>query len=427
MDRLFKRCLLLLIGLSIASTPLAAAARDANLAPTLVGRRAQPTHASAAQVQAQIVVRADIINLRSGPDTSYPTAGQLQHSQVCPITGRDASNAWWQVQCPGIGTGWVFGQLVDLAGNTAAIPVISVAPPPAPAQPAPLPAFYGWKGSYFNNRDLAGAPVAQADVAEVNFNWGLGSPSPAIPADNFSTRFERTINFNPGIYRFIARADDGVRVWVDNQLLIDQWHVSSGNVDYTADRYMYGNQTVRVEQYDEGGGALLTFNFAPLADANPSASTGSDWEASYFNNPDLAGGPVIVRGEARSQNPLDLDWGLGSPAPGAIGNDNWSARWRGRFFFEAGDFTFQARSDDGVRVYIDGIRVLDAWFDGYKEPSNRFLNLGRGDHEIVVEFYERGGTAFNRVWWYRDGAGSGQVVNAAGGGGGGSPRRERDE
>lgn len=131
---------------------------------------------------------------------------------------------------------------------------------------------------------------------------------------------------------------------------------------------------------------------------------------------------MIVRGEARSSYPLDLDWGLTLPAPGAVANDNWSARWRGRFFFEAGDFIFQARSDDGARVYIDGIRLIDAWYDGYKEPSNRFLQIGRGDDEIVVEFYERGGTAFNRVWWYREGTSSG-----AGGSGGDVPHRNRDE
>lgn len=423
MDRKFLRCIALLIGLSLVSTPVTAyAAPDTLRTPALVRTSRRWAPVLAAQAQATMTVRADIINVRSGPGANYTTLGQLQQGQTCPITGRDSSNAWWQVQCPGIDTGWVFGQLVDLAGNTAGIGVVTVAPAPIVVQPPALPTFYGWKASYFNNRDLAGAPVAQGDVAEVNFNWGMGSPHPAAPPDNFATRFERTINFNPAAYRFTVRADDGVRVWIDNQLIIDQWHLSSGNVDYTADRYMYGNQSVRVEHYDEGGGALLNFSFMPIGMVDPVTNTGSDWEASYFSNPDLAGGPVIVRGEARSSYPLDLDWGLNSPAPGAVANDNWSARWRGRFFFEAGDFMFQARSDDGVRVYIDGIRVLDAWYDGYKEPSNHFLQIGRGDHEIVIEFYERGGTAFTRVWWYRTNADS-----ASGDSGGGSVHRNRDE
>jgi hypothetical protein len=63
--------------------------------------------------------------------------------------------------------------------------------------------------------------------------------------------------------------------------------------------------------------------------------------------------------------------------------------------------------DDGIRVYIDGIRILDNWGDGYKEFQNTFHGLGGGNHQITVEYYERGGTAFVRVWWWKeDGSGS---------------------
>jgi hypothetical protein len=75
-----------------------------------------------------------------------------------------------------------------------------------------------------------------------------------------------------------------------------------------------------------------------------------------------------------------------------------------------------------VRVYLDGLRVVDAWSDGYKEVANRFLGVGTGDHEIVVEFYERGGAASVRVWWYKDNS-----TSPAGGGGqstGGSQHRD---
>jgi hypothetical protein len=110
-----------------------------------------------------------------------------------------------------------------------------------------------------------------------------------------------------------------------------------------------------------------------------------------------------------------VDWGYGSPASGIINDDNFSARWVGNFNFDAGDYQFQARTDDGVRVYIDGLRVIDAWSDGYKEPSNTFRQLGGGTHQITIEYYERGGTAFNRVWWWR-------IDGGSGGSSGGIPR-----
>jgi PA14 domain len=201
-----------------------------------------------------------------------------------------------------------------------------------------------------------------------------------------------------------------VRVFIDNQPIIDQWHEGSGSVEYTADRSMYGNQSVRVEHYEASGQASLAFSFTLLANTTIDGGGSGDWAAQYYNNTDLSGNPVLVRREPRQPYPLDQDWGNGSPAPGVINDDNWSARWVGTFGFDSGDYMFQARTDDGVRVYIDGIRVIDAWSDGFKQPSNQFKRLGAGNHQITVEYYERGGTAFNRVWWSR----------VTGNGGGGS-------
>ena len=377
----------------------------------------QPTPAPV-PTQPQLTVTADVINVRSGPGTDYPTLNSLDRDQTCTINGRNQDSSWWQVSCPNGVIGWVFGTLVSATGDTASLPVVNVPPPPPPPVPPPPTVFYGWRASYFGNRDLAGPSTAVADVAEVNFDWGGGSPA-GVPGDNFSTRFERTINFNPGTYRFSARADDGVRVFVDNQPIIDQWHVASGNIEYTADRSMYGNQTVRVEHYEEGGMANLHFTFVPLANTTIDGGGNGEWAATYYNNPDLSGNPALVRREPRAPYPLDLDWGNGSPAPGIINEDNFSTRWVGSYYFDAGDYMFQVRSDDGVRVYIDGIRVIDGWSDGYKEPSNQFLRLGGGNHQMTVEYYERGGAAFNRVWWWRmsGGGSSGGGGNNNGGGG----------
>lgn len=363
-------------------------------------------------------VRDATINLRGGPGTDYPVVGALNAGVTCPISGRNAQNDWWQVgQCSTGLTGWVFQTLVDITGSTSAIPVVAAPPPPAPTPVPPVTTFYNWKASFFPNRDLSGSAALIQDVPEVNFDWGGGSP-PGLPADNFSSRFERTINFNPGTYRFRARADDGVRVFIDNQPVINQWNIGSANVEYTADRSMYGNQAVRVEHFEATGLASISFNFQPLSNSSTVDGGGSgEWEANYFNNTDLSGNPALVRRESRSAYPLDQNWGNGTPAPGIINDDNWSARWRGRFGFDSGNYVFQANVDDGVRVYIDGIRILDNWSDGYKEVSNRFQNLGGGDHDITVEYYERGGGAMIRVWWWRESSSS-----SSGGSGGGLPR-----
>jgi hypothetical protein len=82
-----------------------------------------------------------------------------------------------------------------------------------------------------------------------------------------------------------------------------------------------------------------------------------------------------------------------------IGTDYWSAHFEGQFYFTPGDYDFVAQSDDGVRVYIDNILILNGWFDGRVELSNRFNQVGEGYHTLRVDYYERSGSAYLRVLW----------------------------
>lgn len=85
----------------------------------------------------------------------------------------------------------------------------------------------GLKAEYFNNKDLQGAPVVVRKDSQINFDWSRGRPAPEINEDGFSARW--TGKFVPpetGQYQLGAMADDGVRVYLDNQLIVDAW---SGN------------------------------------------------------------------------------------------------------------------------------------------------------------------------------------------------------
>jgi beta-glucosidase len=95
------------------------------------------------------------------------------------------------------------------------------APVPASASPG------GFKGEYFNNKELKGGPVLIRTDEQVNFDWSRGRPSPQVNEDGFSVRW--TGKFTPpesGTYQIGAMADDGVRLYLDGQLLVDAW---SGN------------------------------------------------------------------------------------------------------------------------------------------------------------------------------------------------------
>lgn len=149
------------------------------------------------------------------------------------------------------------------------------------------------------------------------------------------------------------------------------------------------------------------------APPNPNVTNG--WYVNYWNNTSMSGGASISRNEARDRYPLDRNWGTGSPVPGVINNDNFSVRWIGNYYFDSGDYLFKADSDDGVRVYIDGQRVIDAWNDGGKSVQNTFHGVGGGQHQITVEYYEHTGNASVRVYWQLTSGGGG---NGSGPGGG---------
>jgi hypothetical protein len=328
--------------------------------------------------------------------------------QTCAVIGRNQTATWWQLSCSGAASGWVFGELLALAGPISTVPVVQTAPPPTPVPPA---TFVNWKSSYFANRDLAGTPVLVEDQPSINFNWGTASPGPGVPADNFSARFERTLNFNFGTYELAVTMDDGARVFIDDQLVINDWNVGATRTR-TALQVLSGAKRLRVEFFEQGDRAQLNFSVNLV-------SSSEAWQATYYNGRNIGTNPVLTRGEPRSgSRQLDYNWGWGPPAAG-VPAENFSARWVGTFSFEGGDYRFNANVDDGIRVYIDGILILDRWQVGINNGlTNTFLALGAGNHQIVVEYFEDKATANITVWWER---------MSGGGGGGGDGGRPRDE
>src|SRR5713226_5301993 len=82
----------------------------------------------------------------------------------------------------------------------------------------------GFKGEYFNNQELQGQPADVRTDEQVNFDWGRYKPAPHVGENNFSVRWTGKLTpAESGAYRLGATADDGVRLYLDGQLLIDAW------------------------------------------------------------------------------------------------------------------------------------------------------------------------------------------------------------
>jgi hypothetical protein len=120
-------------------------------------------------------------------------------------------------------------------------------------------AFPDWKGKYWPNIALSGEPSLIRNERNVDFAWGTGAPAPGLPADGFSARWSRQVTFQPGLYRLYAWADDGIRVRVDGQVALDEWHKSLGDEVYSVDVPLDGEHRIVVEYYEQAGDARVRF------------------------------------------------------------------------------------------------------------------------------------------------------------------------
>jgi hypothetical protein len=122
-----------------------------------------------------------------------------------------------------------------------------------------LPPTSGWKATFWFNRTLDSSFAIVKFVELIDYDWGAGYPTLGISSDLFSARWRRKVSFEPGRYRLFARADDGVRVLVDDLLVLDEWHDSGGDLLYTADVILDGSHVIWVEYYERRGDAKIEF------------------------------------------------------------------------------------------------------------------------------------------------------------------------
>jgi uncharacterized protein YraI len=134
-----------------------------------------------------------------------------------------------------------------------------------------------WLAEYFDNMYLGGQPVYAREYQAIDFDWGYGSPGPGPGADNFSARFVRILDVS-GRYRFKVTSDDGVRLWVDNRLVIDEWHEHAVQT-YYADVNVGNGALVKLAYFEAQGLAEVHLSWEPLEQPLPPPGTGGPFTA----------------------------------------------------------------------------------------------------------------------------------------------------
>lgn len=151
----------------------------------------------------------------------------------------------------------------DAAGNYSALSnSIQVTTPAAPpVSTCPGPGVGVFTGCYYSNTDLAGNPVLVRTDNQINFVWGSGSPASAVPAMNFSVRWQGVFSFNQGSYTFNAMISDGMRFYIDGVPVRFAWRDQGASLYLMPQTLSQGNHLITLEYYEHTGTATAMLSW----------------------------------------------------------------------------------------------------------------------------------------------------------------------
>jgi beta-glucosidase len=176
--------------------------------------------------------------------------------------------------------------ITDLAGskvkiNFAGSPQVAVLTHNSTFYSAPGSIEKGLTGNYFNNQTFAGSATNSRIDTVIDFHWAGVPNISGIPADHFSIRWTGVIRpASSGKFTFYVSGDDGFRLWVGNQLIIDNWvdeaiTAKTGEINLTAGQ----EYSVKLEYYENAGLAEIMLGYQSSAELNSqiiTAASGSD-------------------------------------------------------------------------------------------------------------------------------------------------------
>jgi WD40 repeat protein len=153
------------------------------------------------------------------------------------------------------------GEITD--PDNFSVQVASVQSLLMPPTPTPIPLANGLVAELYDNPALSGAALFTRLDPQVDFDWGLGSPDPRLESDNLSIRWSGEVlpTFSE-TYTFSTYSDDGVRLWVNGQLIIDQF-VEQAATDWSGAIDLQAGQRVPIvlEYFEASGEALVSLRW----------------------------------------------------------------------------------------------------------------------------------------------------------------------
>lgn len=281
----------------------------------------------------------------------------------------------------------------------------SLAEPIAPGEGAGLIA------EYFDNSNFTNPVLTRTDET-IDFNWKYGSPDDKIKADTFSVRWKGKIQPRyDETYTFYTNSDDGVRLWVNGELLIDNWTVHPTTEDHSKITLEAGKlYDLKLEYYEHKGDSNIqllwssasqikeiipTSQLYPIVPEPPERGKGTGLQAEYFDNSNFTDLALT-----RIDPTVDFDWGLDSPDE-TIERQTYSVRWTGKVQPLYSDYyTFSTFADDGVRLTVNGELLINDWTIHPTQENNGEIWLEAGRlYDLELEYYENWGRSDVQLLW----------------------------
>ena len=276
----------------------------------------------------------------------------------------------------------------------------------------------GLRGDYYQGTNFQNHVLTRTDP-QIDFNWGdPGLPDALVGDDNFSVRWAGEVEAPfTETYIFYTNSDDGVRLWVDGQQLVDDWTDQGTSENYGTIDLVAGNVYTLVMEYnDSSGGAVAELRWSspsipkqliPQAALSPPVRAGSQnpsngatdvtmtpvltWRAGdYASSHDVyfgTDGDAVTNATTSSPEYKGRqELGSESFAPGEllwdstyywrideVNNANTDSPWKGNVIsFTTGDFIavddFESYNDLDTEDPVSN-RIYMTWIDGYDNPA----------------------------------------------------------
>jgi hypothetical protein len=226
-------------------------------------------------------------------------------------------------------------------------------------------------GEYYNGRDF-NTFIYSEETDQVKFGWGNGSPSESINANNFSVRWRGNFFFEEGVYEFSVKADDGIRVYIDNNLIINRWVHQLAVVQKVKTNILGGAHQVRVEYYESSGGASVSVEWVRIGEiinngnssstTNPTNNSGdsvSEVECVRLDaSPQEGAVPLAVNFSAVYKDPktqiIEYEFSFGETVGGEVQVVKQSSSNSSHTYERIGYYTASVQAKDNLGNLIGG-------------------------------------------------------------------------